>query len=1159
MKKIALFLIALLLPLVASAYDFKVDGIAYNNITPNGETNTYYAEVTYGDDYYRGTVVIPSQVTWNGRTYSVTTIGGYAFADCTQLEHVVIPNSVLYIGCNSFSGCTKLENITLPESLVKIFHTVWSNDRGAFQGCTSLKSVYLPASLARPGYLEVSIGTAAFMGCTSLKTVYIAGTETTIHTVCTFADCTSLQDFVSCIKQPENMEQRTFTNLPSTARLLVPDGTSSAYKQLEGWNMFKSVYERSSYSQFFAIVTAGLGGKVSWDGESVAVGTHVKGVAKGQSITFTVTPDEGKHLLRLLKDGQDVTSSVSNGKYTVSNIQKDFTLEAVFEEGSNPQGAGGTATLSIEPFSIKGGETQQMLIDVNNPDDDITSVEFYMQLPQGLSIAMENGEAAVDIAGRTTWKNHTLTVNTSDGHFMLYSSSNATLSGTSGAVISVKLQAASNFNGGDIRLTKQTLNTPVPVTSKPGDYTYTIKGDDTPPVGDFITFADPIVEALCLYYWDTNKDGGLTKQEAAAVTSLGDVFCLDPNKTKSWQDSNGSKDGLVHGNFTSFDELQYFTGLTAIDEGAFYSQQSLQSITLPASIKTIGKYAFYYCWNLKAINVPNSVETIGDGAFSSCKNAESLVLGRSVKTIGDAAFRGCGKLTEVTIHEGCTSIGGSAFYDCTKLTKLTLPASLKSVGSYMLAYVDNNVNIYLGSKDLWQQLNIVYLADDNEDEDGIVEQSDYRLYYNGQELTEVELPQTMTSIGNNFKNCQSIKSLTIPKTVTSMAVLAFNGCRNLTSVTSYIENPFYIEDAVFEYTNPNTHSDVFTSATLYVPKGTKAKYQSQYGWKNFKNIVEMGGDEPAAQLEVSFQMNAVDGVVYDEQFNVRVTAKNIGSDTFVGDLFAYYRKQNEDGSWSGRGGLSINQTIGPDKTGWAGYRMAPEGKQPGHYKYEYGYRTGSGQEVTVGEVEFDYLPDDRYVTIVSFDNYKMITYCNENDLDFSNVSGLKAYTAGGFNTATSEVMMMRVTDVPAQTGVLLVGDFPHAYRVPKNTSSTIYVNMLVGVLESHYVTRDTDDGYTNYVFKDGAKGLAFYLANQGIGSYVWDNEAYLQVPTQAAASRSVITLKFDDTNSITDMENNGQPFDVYSLSGLLMKRGVTSLDQLPSGIYIVNGRKVVKK
>ena len=56
-----------------------------------------------------------------------------------------------------------------------------------------------------------------------------------------------------------------------------------------------------------------------------------------------------------------------------------------------------------------------------------------------------------------------------------------------------------------------------------------------------------------------------------------------------------------------------------------------------------------------------------------------------------------------------------------------------------------------------------------------------------------------------------------------------------------------------------------------------------------------------------------------------------------------------------------------------------------------------------------------------------------------------------------------------------------------------------------------------------------------------------------------ITLRFDDTDGIDGVEVNGQPFDVYSLSGVLVKRGTTSLEGLPSGIYVVNGSKVVIK
>ena len=193
------------------------------------------------------------------------------------------------------------------------------------------------------------------------------------------------------------------------------------------------------------------------------------------------------------------------------------------------------------------------------------------------------------------------------------------------------------------------------------------------------------------------------------------------------------------------------------------------------------------------------------------------------------------------------------------------------------------------------------------------------------------------------------------------------------------------------------------------------------------------------------------------------------------------------------------------------------------------------------------------------------TYCEHEDLDFSNVSGLKAYTAGGFNTATDEALMMRVGDVPAYTGLLLIGNPNQCYLVPRRTSSTIYVNMLVGVINTEKIEAESN-GYKNYYFSEESR--RFNAVNEYF-NYIYSNSAYLQIPAQAAGSRQSITLKFDDTNDISDMEAEGRPFDVYSVNGKLVKRDTTSLKGLPSGICVVypaegrlqgkKGRKVVVK
>lgn len=91
----------------ASAHDFEVDGIYYNknsvgrsvSVTCKGSSPYDYA------NEYSGAVTIPASVTYSGKTYSVTSIGSYAFEDCSGLTSVVIPNSVTSIGRYAFYGC----------------------------------------------------------------------------------------------------------------------------------------------------------------------------------------------------------------------------------------------------------------------------------------------------------------------------------------------------------------------------------------------------------------------------------------------------------------------------------------------------------------------------------------------------------------------------------------------------------------------------------------------------------------------------------------------------------------------------------------------------------------------------------------------------------------------------------------------------------------------------------------------------------------------------------------------------------------------------------------------------------------------------------------------------------------------------------------------
>ena len=104
-------------------------------------------------------------------------------------------------------------------------------------------------------------------------------------------------------------------------------------------------------------------------------------------------------------------------------------------------------------------------------------------------------------------------------------------------------------------------------------------------------------------------------------------------------------------------------------------------------------------------------------------------------------------------------------------------------------------------------------------------------------LTSVTIGNSVTNIGDYaFFGCTGLTSVTIPNSVTSIGEAAFAYCPGLTSVISLIEEPFEINENTF-YNWVKDHEE-FTTATLYVPAGTKEKYEGMPAWNKFENIVE---------------------------------------------------------------------------------------------------------------------------------------------------------------------------------------------------------------------------------------------------------------------------------------------------------------------------------
>lgn len=256
-----------------------------------------------------------------------------------------------------------------------------------------------------------------------------------------------------------------------------------------------------------------------------------------------------------------------------------------------------------------------------------------------------------------------------------------------------------------------------------------------------IAFADPTVKSICVANWDTDGDGELSYEEAAAVTDLGEVF------------SNND-------NISSFDEFQYFTGLTRINDNAF-KLVSMNSIIIPQGVTIIGKQAFELCYNLTNIKLPEGLTEIGESAFHSCNRLTSIDIPNSVTTIRSAAFYYCPNLTSITIPQNVTLIEEYAFKECQNLKTISIP--------------NNIINTW---KDGFDDITISTIIL----QDGVTNISD-AAFSSCISLTSIELPQSLENIGNNaFSGCKNLTDIELPQSLVEIGNNAFSGCENLTDI-----------------------------------------------------------------------------------------------------------------------------------------------------------------------------------------------------------------------------------------------------------------------------------------------------------------------------------------------------------------------------------------
>ena len=438
--------------------------------------------------------------------------------------------------------------------------------------------------------------------------------------------------------------------------------------------------------------------------------------------------------------------------------------------------------------------------------------------------------------------------------------------------------------------------------------------------GNVINFADDEVKRICVENWDTDGDGEISYEEAASVTDFGGVFALSNIKTfdEAQYFTGITSFGLVdgYGGCTSLVSIKIPTSATSIKNGGFFNCKALTSIDIPISIKEIGEYAFQRCLSLHEVSIHEGLERINKEAFSRC-GFTSITIPTSVSFIGERVWVLCPNLIDINVddnNQNYCSINGVLFtkdkknlvaFPCKRegsynipigtevinpcafcfsaLEDIVFPESLKSIGEKAFQAMENlkeftipSTITTIGEGAFRDCINLKSV----DFECNIIEIPE-GMFYNCISLNSIHLPEDITSIGAYaFLACEKLTEITIPSKVTYIGDFAF-AYTGLRKVTSLMETPCTISSSVFE----NLYSD----PVLYVPEQSVAAYKEADNWKNFSQILPIGeiGIEPYAELN-----NGVLSFYYDTK---REERNGITYDIPSGQVYLYpewYEKNN---------------------------------------------------------------------------------------------------------------------------------------------------------------------------------------------------------------------------------------------------------------------------
>ena len=941
--------------------------------------------------------------------YTVTSIGNSAFEGCTGLTSIIIPHNVKTIGNDAFKGCSNMAYVYIETTNMTVSSLRNPNRQtvsglesigdGAFAGCTSLKALVIPNSVT-------SIGDNAFEGCIALESLalpYIpndTGTSITATWSTGHGEPDDSYNGSTVYLDEDTYKVWVRTNpsdpwyvafdmwSPSSVKFAISDGVpnNADHVDEDGYinrlNGDVYAWTGSSYALYFNFMTyqpfgiPDIFASLPSTHHSIGALFGVDNDAIPASLTTIVLngnnaiPENAlngcSHIENIVVSGKP--TSIGAGAFRGCTSLKSITLPYIGGFAYDPNTALTYSYGHGEPAADYNASNVYLDIDSTNVWQYINGA--WVEKINWASITSDN--VYVD-AGAPTFV-------PSDDDDMYIDYLTGDMYGYNGASWSVQMKITELDQWSLLDSPTGTNTAFIGYVFGASDYNSQVSYVPTSLKTIVLTGANgENGDEISAYAF-----GGLTsvetivlpnnikqiKQYAFAAVEM-DSFVIPDSVTNIFENAfyharirnltipfvgmgrvQGQQDlGALFGGYQKYIEKITLTGgngldgniisqsafsgckaltsialpdnITRIEREAFRSCEALTSIVIPYGVTYIGQYAFSSCTNLSYVGLPSTLTTLDSFAFDNCSSLEYIVLPEGLRTIdwyafthsglknivipssvtriGADSFSYCNSLTSIVVLDGVDKIVESgAFRSCSNLKYVKFECAISSFGyaggewlsSYWNPFFDCNNLEYV---DLGRDL----LAPSDETDAGLTPFYEFKNNASGEitgvfegftHLKTVILPNTITNISEKtFKGCSSLTAITLPSELTNIGANAFEGCSSLAYVY-FNEKLQTIGNKAFAYCSSLKAISVPNSVTT-IGKGAFEAAKAWTKYDNLKSSYSPNATSIVVDVFTNRTTTGTDGDIFvctdNDHFGHIYVRKGTGNDWVLKDTIHY--------------------------------------------------------------------------------------------------------------------------------------------------------------------------------------------------------------------------------------------------------------------------------